>query len=59
MEEDKIDKADYETLVISKLINIENRVTKMESSITWFKYIARGSAIVVFGFFGMDMTGVF
>lgn len=47
-----------EELIISKLISIENRITKIETSMTWFKYIARGSVIVVMGFFGFDMVGV-
>lgn len=47
-----------EELIISKLISIENRITTIETSMTWFKFIARGSVILLFGFFGLDATGV-
>lgn len=47
-----------EELIISKLISIENRITTIETSMTWFKFIARGSVIVTFGFFGLDLTGI-
>ena len=47
-----------EELIISKLISIENRITTIETSMIWFKFIARGSVILIFGFFGLDLTGV-
>ena len=48
----------FENLVVTKLLNIEKRVSVMETSMSWFKYIARVSVIVVLGFFGFDMVGV-
>ena len=53
-----IEEQGFENLVVGKLLNIENRVSVMENSITWFKFIARGSVIVVLGFFGFDVAGV-
>lgn len=47
-----------EELIISKLISIENRITTIETSMTWFKFIARGSVIVITGFFGFNFVGV-
>ena len=45
-------------LVLSKLISIEHRITGIETSMKWFKFIARGSVLVTAGFFGLDLTGV-
>ena len=47
-----------EDIVLNKLISIENRITNIETSVTWFKFIARGSVLVCAGFFGLDLTGV-
>ena len=47
-----------EELIIFKLISIENRVTNIETSMTWFKFIARSGIIAIFGFFGFNMVGV-
>lgn len=47
-----------EELIISKLISIENRITTIETTMRLFKHIARGSVIVVTGFFGFDLIGV-
>ena len=53
-----IEEQGFENLVVQKLLNIEGRISTLETSITWFKFIARGSVLVVFGFFGLDLTGV-
>lgn len=47
-----------EELIISKLINIENRITKMETSMSWFVFVARGGIITIVGFFGVNIVGV-
>ena len=47
-----------EELIISKLISIENRITTIETSMTWFKFATRGGILVIAGIFGLDLTGV-
>ena len=47
-----------EELIISKLINIENRITKMETSMSWFVFIARGGVITISGFLGINLVGL-
>ena len=47
-----------EELIISKLISIENRITKMETSMSWFVFIARGGIITIAGFLGVNLVGL-
>ena len=53
-----IEQEGFENLVVSKLLTIEGRLATVETSMVWFKYVARGSVIVIAGFFGLDMTGM-
>ena len=47
-----------EELIISKLISIENRITKMETSMSWFVFVARGGIITIAGFLGINLVGL-
>ena len=47
-----------EDLIISKLISIENRITTIETSVTWFKFVARGGIITIAGLLGFNLVGV-
>ena len=53
-----IEEQGFENLVVQKLLDIENRVTVIESSVSWFKFIAKGGVVLIMGFFGLDVTGV-
>ena len=53
-----IEEQGFENLVVKKLLDIENRVTTIESSVSWFKFIAKGGVVLIMGFFGLDVTGV-
>lgn len=47
-----------EELIISKLISIEGRICTIETSMSWFKFVARGGVIAIAGFFGFNLVGV-
>lgn len=49
---------DGEGMIISKLISIEGRISTIETSMSWFKFVARGGVISLFGFFGLNIAGV-
>ena len=53
-----IEQEGFENLVVSKLLTIEGRLATVETSMTWFKFVARGGVLVIAGFFGLDMTGM-
>lgn len=55
---EKIKTLTGEELIISKLISIENRITKMETSMSWFIFIARGGIITIAGFLGVNLVGL-
>lgn len=55
---EKVKTLTNEKLIISKLISIENRITKMETSMSWFVFIARGGIITIAGFLGVNLVGL-
>ena len=47
-----------EELIIAMLINIEGRMTVIETNMTWFKFVARGGIITIAGFLGINLVGL-
>jgi len=48
---------DFEGMVISKLISIENRISKIETGNEWTGRIFKIFCIGVLGSIGLDITG--
>lgn len=47
-----------EEFIIAMLINIEGRMTTIETNMTWFKFVARGGIITIAGFLGINLVGL-
>lgn len=55
---EKLETLTGEDFIIAVLINIEGRMTVIETNMTWFKYAARGGIITIAGFLGINLVGL-